>query len=82
MNFVSKALKTFGYLSIPMTILVIVGKFYQPEYKMVFSGQGQALGENIVFGVVVNLIFNIFLLLGSGLVFYGLGLLLEGKSEK
>lgn len=82
MNFVSKALKTFGYLSIPMTILVIVGKFYQPEYKMVFFGQGQALGENIVFGVVVNLIFNIFLLLGSGLVFYGLGLLLEGKSKK
>ncbi len=82
MKFVSKALKTFAYLSIPMTILVLIGKFYQPEYQMVFSGQGEMVGKNVVVGVIVNLIFNIFLLLGSGLVFYGLGSLLEREEKK
>ncbi|VFB15739.1 Uncharacterised protein [Urinicoccus massiliensis] len=81
MKFIIKALKLFSWLSIPMTILVLIGKFYQPEYQMVFSGQGYALGKNVVIGVVVNLFFNIFLLLGSGLLFSSLAKLLEAEIE-
>ena len=65
-----------------MTILVLIGKFYQPEYQMVFSGQGDMLGKNVVIGVIINLIFNVFLLLGAGLVFYGLARLLEREERK
>ena len=82
MNVLSKTLKIFAYLSIPMTILVLIGKFYQPEYQMVFSGQGDMLGKNVVVGVIINLIFNVFLLLGAGLVFYGLARLLEREERK
>lgn len=82
MNVLSKTLKIFAYLSIPMTVLVLIGKFYQPEYQMVFSGQGGTLGKNVVVGVVINLIFNVFLLLGAGLVFYGLARLLEREEIK
>ena len=82
MNVLSKSLKIFAYLSIPMTVLVLIGKFYQPEYQMVFSGQGGMLGKNVVVGVVINLIFNVFLLLGAGLVFYGLTRLLEREEIK
>lgn len=82
MNVLSKTLKIFAYLSIPMTILVLIGKFYQPEYQMVFSGQGDMLGKNVVIGVIINLIFNVFLLLGAGLVFYGLARLLEREERK
>lgn len=82
MNVLSKILKIFAYLSIPMTILVLIGKFYQPEYQMVFSGQGDMLGKNVVIGVIINLIFNVFLLLGAGLVFYGLARLLEREERK
>ncbi|MBS4871425.1 MAG: hypothetical protein KHZ78_01100 [Peptoniphilus sp. oral taxon 375] len=82
MNVLSKSLKIFAYLSIPMTILVLIGKFYQPEYQMVFSGQGDMLGKNVVIGVIINLIFNVFLLLGAGLVFYGLARLLEREERK
>lgn len=82
MNVLSKSLKIFAYLSIPMTILVLIGKFYQPEYQMVFSGQGDMLGKNVVVGVIINLIFNVFLLLGAGLVFYGLARLLEREERK
>lgn len=82
MNFLSKTLKIFAYLSIPMTLLVLIGKFYQPEYQMVFSGQGDMLGKNVVVGVIINLIFNVFLLLGAGLVFYGLARLLEREEGK
>lgn len=82
MNVLSKTLKIFAYLSIPMTILVLIGKFYQPEYQMVFSGQGDMLGKNVVVGVIINLIFNVFLLLGVGLIFYGLARLLEREERK
>ena len=82
MNVLSKTLKIFAYLSIPMTILVLIGKFCQPEYQMVFLGQGDMLGKNVMVGVIINLIFNVFLLVGAGLVFYGLARLLEREERK
>lgn len=82
MKLLVKLLKAFAFLSVPMTILVLIGKYYQPEYQMVLKGQGDMLGINVVLGVVINLIFNIFMILGAGLLFYSLAYLIEKKAKE